>query len=52
MLDEDRHLMGVNLDILETTFGERKEYWLLAISAVREACILRAQHTTTDNAMG
>ena len=34
---EDHYLMKVNLEDLETTSGERQEYWLLAIGAAREA---------------
>ena len=41
--------MEVNLEDLETTNGERQEYWLLAITirAAREACRLRR---TRENA--
>ena len=50
LLQEDKFLMEVNLDDLETTSGEREEYWLLAIRAAREACALRAQRPTTTEA--
>ena len=43
LLEEDLYLLEVNLEDLETTSGERQEYWLLAIRAAREACRLRAQ---------
>ncbi len=46
LLGEDQYLMEVNLEDLETTNGEREEYWLLAIRAARMACTLRAQHNT------
>ena len=38
---DDHYLMEVNLEDLETTSGERQEYWLLAIRAAREAFRLR-----------
>ena len=38
---EDHYLMEVNLEDLETTSGEKQEYWLLAIRAAREAFRLR-----------
>ncbi len=48
LLEGDRYLMEVNLEDLETTSGEREEYWLLAIQSARQACILRAQQTGTE----
>ena len=47
LLEEDKYLLEVNLEDLETTNGERQEYWLLAIRAAREACRLRR---TRENA--
>ncbi len=41
LLEEDQYLAEVNLEDLETSSGERQEYWLVAIRAAREACILR-----------
>ena len=41
LLAEDRYLMEVNLEDMETSSGERQSYWLLAIKAAREAAILR-----------
>jgi hypothetical protein len=38
---EDQYLAEVNLDNLESSSGQRQEYWLVAICAVREACTLR-----------
>ncbi len=43
LLDSDKYLMEINLDDLETTSGEKEEYWLLAIWAARKACALTAQ---------
>ena len=38
--EEDRWLLEVNLDDLETTSGETQAYWLLAIKAARRAYLL------------
>ena len=46
--EEDRFLLEINLEDLETTSGETQEYWLLAIIAAREARLLRAQSTATQ----
>ena len=43
LLQEDRYLMEINLEDMESTLGERQEYWLLAITAARKANILREQ---------
>ena len=43
LLDSDKYLMEINLDDLETTSGEKEEYWLLAIRSARKACALTAQ---------
>ena len=43
--DEDKWLLEINLEDLETTSGETQEYWLLAILAARAASILRGQQT-------
>ncbi len=41
LLEEDQYLAEVNLEDLETSSGERQEYWLVAIRATREAGVLR-----------
>jgi hypothetical protein len=41
MEEEDRWLLEVTLDDLETTSGETQAYWLLAIKAARRAYLLR-----------
>ena len=41
LLEEDQYIAEVNLEDLETSSGERQEYWLVAIRAVQEACLLR-----------
>jgi len=40
LAEEDKYLMEINLDDLETTSGEKQEYWLLAIRAARMATTL------------
>ncbi len=42
-LEEDQFLAEINLNDLETTSGERLEYWLLAIRTARKAFLLRQQ---------
>ena len=37
LLEEDKYLLEVNLGDLETSSGERQEYWLLAIRSARKA---------------
>ena len=39
--EEDKFLLGINLENLETTSGETQQYWLLAILAVQEEHKLR-----------
>jgi len=39
--EADKYLLEIKLDNLESTSGETQEYCLLAITAAREACILR-----------
>jgi hypothetical protein len=41
LLEEDQYLAEVNLEDLESTSGERQEYWLIAIRVAREASILQ-----------
>ncbi len=41
LLKEDQYLAEVNLDDLESSSGERQKYWLVAIPAAWEACLLR-----------
>jgi hypothetical protein len=43
LLQEDKYLMEINLENMETTSGERQEYWLLAITAAWKAKILQEQ---------
>ena len=50
--EEDRFLLEINMEDLETTSGETQEYWLLAISAAWAVKLLQGQDqqnsTTTD----
>ena len=43
--EEDKFLLEINLEDLETMSRETQEYWLLAILAAREARILREEST-------
>ena len=46
---EDRFLLEINLEDLETTSGETQEYWLMAILAAREATLLQ-ENNSSDGA--
>ncbi len=53
LLEEDQYLEEVNLEDLESTSGERQEYWLVAMRAAREAGLIRGgrhsrSHTTAE----
>lgn len=37
LAEEDRYLLEINLDALDTSTGETQEYWLLALYVAREA---------------
>ena len=37
LAEEDRYLLEINTDTLDTSTGETQEYWLLALYAAREA---------------
>ena len=43
--EEDKYLMEINLDDLETTSGEHQAYcyWLLSVKAARDAFLIRRQ---------
>jgi hypothetical protein len=45
LLEEDHWMVEVNLGDMETSSGEREEYWLLAIRAAQEAALLTRQWT-------
>ena len=45
LAEEDKYLLEINLEDLETTSGETQTYWLLALMAAREAVSLRRQRT-------
>jgi hypothetical protein len=44
LMEENQYFVEVNLEDLESTMGERQEYWLVAICAAWEASILQEQH--------
>jgi hypothetical protein len=48
LLNEDQYLAEINLNDLESSSGERQEYWLLAICAAREASLLGRQQTSNN----
>ena len=41
LAEDDKYLLDIDLEDMETTFGERQQFWILAIQAAREARILR-----------
>ena len=47
--EEDRWLLEVNLDDLETTSGKTQAYWLLAIKAARRVYLLRLAGLLDDS---
>ena len=40
LVEDDKYLLGINLEDMDTTSGERQEYCLIDIQAAREARIL------------
>ena len=38
--DYDKDLLEINLEDMETTYGKRQEYWILAIQSAQDARIL------------
>jgi hypothetical protein len=49
LAEEDKYLLDIRLDDLESTSGETQEYWLLAIQATRDACILRSEQAANGD---
>ena len=47
--EEDHYLLEVNLEDLETSSGERQEYWLLAIQAARRASLIAREDMEIGN---
>ena len=41
LAEDDKYLLEINLEYMETTYGERQEYCLLFIQAARDARIIR-----------
>lgn len=50
LLKEDQFLLEINLDDLESSNGERQEYWLLAIQAARRASFLASEAAARQQA--
>jgi hypothetical protein len=50
LLEEDQWLLEINLGDLEEGSGEREQYWLVAIKAVREAAILEERQPRAQEA--
>ncbi len=50
LLAEDQWMLEVNLGDMESSSGEKEEYWLLAIRAAREAATLTRQRTQQPQA--
>jgi len=50
LLKEDQFLLEINLGDLESSNGERQEYWLLAIQAARRASFLASEAAARQQA--
>ncbi len=48
LLEDDHWMMEVNLGDMETTLGEQKEYWPVAIKAARGAAMLARHRNQTS----
>jgi len=46
--EEDRYLMEINLDDLETASGEYQAYWLISVKAARDAFLIRRQQAQAN----
>jgi hypothetical protein len=44
LMEKDQYLAEVNLEDLESTTGNRQEYWLVAICAAQEGSIFQGQN--------
>jgi hypothetical protein len=47
--EDDRFLLEINLDELDTLSGEDQAYWLLALEAARDARALRLSQASSPN---
>ena len=47
--DEDHFLLEVNLEDLESSSGERQEYWLVAIQAARRASTIARDDSESES---
>ena len=46
--EQDRHLLDINLEDLETSSGEDQYYWLVAIQAAREHRVILQRRRDTQ----
>jgi hypothetical protein len=47
--EDDRFLLEINLEELDTSSGEDQAYWLLALEAARDARALRLSQLSVAN---
>ena len=52
MEEEDKYLLEINLEDLDSTSGEAQEYWLLAIQAARELMGLQVRQQNSGAHLG
>ncbi len=52
LLEEDKYLVEVNMEDMETTLGERQHYWVLAIKTARKAKLLWEQQEQQQTVNG
>ena len=50
LAEEDKYLLKINLEDLETTSGEKQTYWFLAIQLMQEGRRLKAQALSAASA--
>ena len=48
LAEDDKYLLEINLEDMETTSGERQKFWILAIQAALKAKILRDSEINTS----
>ena len=47
--EDDRFLLEINLDEIDTSSGEDQAYWLLALEAARDARALHLSQASSPN---
>ena len=48
LLEEDKYLLEINLEDLESSSGERQTYWLLAVETYKKRKLLRQRATASQ----